>query len=100
MRKIIAGRFVEWDDIKALMNKRKHGVSFDTASLVFADKNRIEVPDEIHSIHEERYKTLGKVGDVLFVVYTEREEAARIITARKATPRERKIYYDCAQIYL
>lgn len=47
-----------------------------------------------HSIDEDRYIALGKVGDVLFVVFTERKETIRLISARLATIAERRIYYD------
>lgn len=86
---------VEWDDNKNAINKRKHNLTFDTASLVFADKCRIEYYDELHSIDEDRYITIGKVDDILFVVFTERPEhdAIRLISARKATASERRLYY-------
>ena len=47
-----------------------------------------------HSTNEDRYIALGVVGDVLFVVYTERKEAIRLISARLATNAERRLYYD------
>ena len=47
-----------------------------------------------HSIHEDRYNTIGMVNDILFVVYTERKENIRLISARLATKTERIIYYD------
>lgn len=62
--------------------------------LVFNDENRIEIYDVVHSQSEDRYNTIGKVHDVLFVVYTERRDNVRIISARIATPKERSIYYD------
>ena len=83
----------EWDDNKNDINKKKHGISFETAAAVFGDDNRLEIPDEMHSIDEERYIVIGLVHKVLFVVYTEREDATRIISARKATPAERRVYY-------
>lgn len=83
----------EWDEEKADINFKKHGILFETAAKVFLDENRIEVYDETHSIGEERYITIGLAGDVLFVVYTERTPKIRLISARLATARERKIYY-------
>lgn len=64
----------EWDENKAKMNYSKHGVRFE----------------------EERYITIGSAGDIiliLFVVYTERNDCIRIISARKATKEEREVYY-------
>ena len=84
---------VEWDDNKNVANIKKHGISFETAALVFADDNRIEYYDKLHSIDEDRYVVLGCVHGILYVVYTMRGEAARIISARMATKLERSIYY-------
>ena len=100
MRKILAGRIVEWDDEKAEINKAKHGISFNAASLVFADKHRLERLDASHGGAEKRWIVLGKAKEILFVVYTERNEASRIISARKANAEERKIYHDYSQAYL
>ena len=84
----------EWDEDKAALNLKKHGVRFETAALVFNDENRIELYDLEHSIFEDRYDTIGMVGEILFVVYTERKSVTRIISARIATPAERRMYYD------
>ncbi len=84
---------VEWDDNKNRINIRKHGISFETAALVFADEERIEYYDKLHSQDEDRYVVLGCVQGILYVVYTMREEAARLISARMARPTERKLYY-------
>ena len=84
---------VEWDDNKNAVNIKKHGISFETAALVFADEERIEYYDKLHSIDEDRYIVLGCVHGILFVVYTMRGDAARIISARVATNAERKLYY-------
>ena len=92
MKDVIAGRLVEWDDRKNEINKQKHGISFELAALVFTDEERIEYLDTIHSVEEERYIVLGRVGKVLFVVYTDRGDASRLISARLATPRERRVY--------
>ena len=83
----------EWDEEKERINIKKHGVSFDVAAQVFFDQNRIEILDDAHSIHEERYVTIGMAGDILFVVYTERTPKIRLISARIATARERRAYY-------
>lgn len=83
----------EWNDEKEKQNIKKHGIPFETAAKVFLDENRIEIFDEAHSIDEDRYITIGLAGDILFVVYTERGTAIRLISARLATPEERKVYY-------
>ncbi len=84
----------EWDVEKNSCNKAKHGISFETAALIFNDKNRIEIFDSKHSSDtEDRYITIGKAGTILFVVYTERKDITRIISARLANKDERKAYY-------
>lgn len=94
MKSLISGRPMEWDDRKNEINKRKHGISFETAAHVFEDINRIEYFDEAHSADEDRFIVLGLVRKVLFVVYTDRGDATRIISARKATKAETEVYYD------
>ncbi len=84
---------VEWDVYKSRLNLKKHKISFLTACRVFGDPYRIEYYDEIHSTSEERYIALGRVEEILFVVYTLRGEALRIISARLATKEERRVYY-------
>jgi hypothetical protein len=84
----------EWDEEKNKINLEKHGIDFETAMLVFNDLQRIEIYDFEHSVEEDRYNTIGMVNDVLFVVYTERKNNIRIISARIATRMERSIYYD------
>ena len=93
MNSNISGIVIEWDDNKNSINKKKHGISFETAALVFADEERIEYYDKLHSIDEDRYVVIGCVHGVLYVVYTMRNEAVRIISARMATKTERNIYY-------
>ena len=83
-----------WDEEKSASNERKHDIDFDTASLVFLDPGRIEEYDGVHSVYEERWLTIGFVrAGVLFVVYTERGEVIRIISARKANKDEQERYY-------
>ncbi len=84
----------EWDDEKNRLNYTKLGINFETACLVFNDEHRIEIYDTEHSVLEDRYNTIGLVGDVLFVVYTERKDHIRLISARMADKKERSIYYD------
>ena len=89
----------EWDSEKAALNRRKHKVSFETATNVFFDENRIEKLDEDHSDDEERWQVIGKVNKILFVIYTEREDRTRIISARKADKDERREYYGNRDVY-
>ena len=84
----------EWDDEKDRANRKKHGISFETASYVFRDEYFIEMYDFEHSVDEDRYIAIGMVGDLLFVVFTERSDAIRLISARLATESERRLYYD------
>ena len=83
----------EWDEEKNLLNVQKHHIGFDTAKKIFNDKSRIEIYDIWHSSVEDRYITIGMVEEVLFVVYTERNRNIRLISARLATEKERRIYY-------
>lgn len=90
----------EWDDEKERKNIAQHGIDFETAAAVFQDINRLEFYDEKHSIDEDRYITIGLIDGeayIVMVVYTEREEAIRLISARKATKQERRMYYDYSQ---
>ncbi|MBQ7702856.1 MAG: BrnT family toxin [Firmicutes bacterium] len=88
--------FFEWDEEKNKRNINNHGIDFETAARVFYDEDRLEYYDAAHSVMEDRYITIGEIKDVLIVmvvVYTERTNAIRIISARKATGRERREYY-------
>ena len=93
MNKKIDEILVEWDENKNQINIKKHGISFETAALVFADEERIEYYDRLHSTDEDRYVVIGCVQGILFVVYTMRGDAARLISARMANSTERRIYY-------
>ena len=84
----------EWDQGKNLINQKKHKISFETAAYVFQDENYIEMYDFEHSTEEDRYIAIGCVGEVLFVVFTERKENIRLISARLAPESERRLYYD------
>lgn len=86
----------EWDREKSRRNLAKHRISFETASLVFNDPEAISVQDRVVE-GEERWLTLGLVsGVVLVAAHTYRdvagEEVIRLISARKATARERQAY--------
>lgn len=81
---------------KNAINIKKHGISFEEAEEVFNDPNSIEFYDGKHSDDEERYICLGDIGGliILYVVYTDRNGLARIISARKAEPKEEAVYYE------
>lgn len=82
----------EWDSEKAIINFNKHGIRFETASKVFADKNKLIRYDEEHP-WEDRYDILGKVGRILFVVCTfKKGDVVHIISARCATKLEKARY--------
>jgi len=86
-----------WDDDKNIANKQKHGISFEEAQTIFFDENAIEFDDPDHSINEERFILLGLNQNfkVLVVCYCYRKDDTeiRIITARKATKKEQKVYF-------
>jgi len=84
----------EWDFYKANLNFTKHRVSFPEAQTVFEDKLSAILPDEDHSLEEERWLVLGmsEKGRVLVVSFAERGDAIRLISARKATKQEIKKY--------
>jgi uncharacterized protein len=83
----------EWDAAKAIASLGKHGVTFDEASTVFADDFSATGRDLDHSVGESRCMTLGlsKGGRVLAVSHADRGGVVRIISARLATPKERRI---------
>lgn len=86
----------ELDGEKDRKNIIKHGIPFKTAILVFSDLDRIEKFDDVHSLDENRYLTIGEIAGafiVVTVVYTERSEIIRIISARRATRIEKEAYY-------
>ena len=94
MQKRIEKVVVEWDVNKEKVNILKHGLSFETAALVFADKNRVEIYDLKHSLYEYRYIVIGMVNKLITVVCTERCKNIRIISARPATAEERRKYRE------
>ena len=83
-----------WDDDKAANNIVKHHVTFDDASSVFADPLAVIFDDEAHSGEETRELILGHSTSnlLLLVSFTERDGVVRIISARRATPKERRDY--------
>jgi hypothetical protein len=86
----------DWDSKKALSNLRKHRVSFEEATTVFADVLAYTFCDPDHSEIEERWLTFGLSSQqrLLVVSHTEDEQNTRIISAREATAYERKIYQE------
>jgi len=86
-----------WDERKDRINRRKHGISFEAAAQVFQDQNVVSYLDLVVD-NEERWHTIGLASglSVLLVVHTSEEihgeEEIRIISARKASPRERALY--------
>jgi hypothetical protein len=89
----------EWDEAKNASNQAKHRLSFETASGVFDDPLHMSRPDRIID-GEQRWMTIGVVGDLTLVVVAhtyrndEDDEVVRIISARKASRRERREYED------
>jgi uncharacterized DUF497 family protein len=91
----------EWDARKARTNLEKHKVSFEEAQTIFVDPFLVTFPDDFHSQTEERFISIGMSTRerVLLVVHIEREEIneriiIRIVSCRKATLSERKIYEE------
>ncbi|MEC4675258.1 MAG: BrnT family toxin [Nitrospirota bacterium] len=93
----------EWNASKAEANLAKHGVSFEEAASVFLDSNGLDGPDLNHSVQEARYLRLGRSsqGRILMVAYTVRRnsdgENIRLISARRASQKERKGYREISK---
>jgi uncharacterized DUF497 family protein len=87
----------EWNETKNRSNKIKHGIDFETARLVFGDPNYVSFVERVYD-GEERWHAIGSIENiiVIVVVHTYREgaseEVIRIISARRATRHERKLY--------
>jgi uncharacterized DUF497 family protein len=86
----------EWDANKARLNLAKHGVHFEEAATVFGDPFSVTIFDPAHSQTEDRFVILGRshLDKLLVVVHTERGDNIRIISARRASRRERKQYEE------
>ena len=84
---------LEYDPVKAAANLKKHGVSFADAQGALFDPLAVTIED-IGAVNEPRYVTIGvgSTGDILVVVYTFRDGEPRLISARRATRRERRTY--------
>jgi hypothetical protein len=89
----------EWDQEKAKNNLKKHKVSFEEGRTVFNDPLSITIADLEHSLDEERYIDIGisAKGQLLVIVYTERDSTIRIISCRTATNSEKKVYEQSRQ---
>jgi uncharacterized protein len=85
-----------WDPRKAVSNRRKHGIDFHEAATVMSDGLAMTFPDVDHATPEARFVTVGvsSRGSVLVVVHSEDKRGIRIISARRATRRERKFYEE------
>ena len=87
----------EWNKLKALANKRKHGVSFEEAQTVFYDEEAVEFDDPDHSQHEDRFIILGmslKLRVLVISHCVRKGDVIRIISARKATRHEAHHYWE------
>ncbi len=86
----------EWDAEKAKSNLGKHKIAFEEAATVFEDILSVTFPDPDHSLGENRYLTMGlsRWQKILVVAHTNRGHRIRIISARKATRKERKFYEE------
>jgi uncharacterized protein len=84
----------EWDNQKAQINFKKHGVSFDEAATIFYDPFYLEDYDEAHSDREDRFKIMGMSsnGRLLVAIYVQRLDRIRIISSRLVSKNERQIY--------
>lgn len=90
---LLEGYSFEWDDNKSKLNYTKHGITFEEAAHIFLDEHAMYYYDELHSDYEDRIKVIGMIDKILVVIYTERGEIYRIISARRANKREKEDYY-------
>lgn len=90
------GYLFEWDAGKAAVNVQKHGVTFDEASTVFGNPLAILRSDPDHSVAEQRYLLLGMSNRhrLLVVAHAERPPRTRLISARRASQKERRTYEE------
>ena len=86
----------EWDEKKAQSNLRKHGISFEEATTAFGDTLSITIDDPLHSQDEDRLILIGLSDDLktLVVVHVEKRDTVRIISARKASKKEKQFYEE------
>ena len=86
---------ITWDPKKAEINVRKHKVRFSDAETVFYDPMALTIKEQTRS-GEQRFVTVGAdaIGRIIVIIYTYREDSIRLISARKATPSERRQYEE------
>jgi uncharacterized DUF497 family protein len=85
----------EWDEQKAELNLKKHGVSFELGTEIFSDPQILSFEDDRKDYGELREVGIGEVeGVILYVVFTVRGDRRRIISTRKANKEEREAYYE------
>ena len=86
----------DWDEDKAAANLKKHGISFEGAKTVFGDPLSVTIDDPAHSASEYRFVDIGTSTSVMIlaVAYSERGKKIRLISCRRATKAERKIYEE------
>ncbi|MBF0315993.1 MAG: BrnT family toxin [Oligoflexia bacterium] len=86
----------EWDKSKALSNLQKHRVSFEEAATIFGDPRAVTIPDLDHSDGEPREVTIGLSCNMIITVvsHTDRHGRIRIISARRATKKEQRVYLE------
>ncbi|MFO7568489.1 MAG: BrnT family toxin [Smithellaceae bacterium] len=89
----------EWDQKKAKNNLKTHDISFDEASTAFGDVLSLVIYDPLHSADEDRFVLIGHShkNRLLVIVHTERGNIIRIISARKATQKEKEQYEENAK---
>jgi uncharacterized protein len=87
---------IEWDPRKAKLNLKKHGVAFEEAATALSDPMAVTGADPDHSDYEDRYITFGVSAKnrVIVVSHTEEGETIRLISARKGSKGERKLYEE------
>lgn len=92
----MSGYLFEWDAEKAEVNRRKHGITFDEATTAFSDPLAMLQADPDHSVGEQRYLVLGMSNrrQLVVVAFAERPPRTRLISARRATRKERKQYEE------
>lgn len=93
MKKTISETPVEWDERKSLANIQKHGISFETAALVFADDDRIEYYDKQHSLEEDRYVVIDASTTYYCCIYHEKRKCTAYIRANGDTDRKEHILW-------
>ncbi len=85
--------FFEWDQEKSRTNKEKHGIDFETAKLLWTDEGRIQI--EMTFPDEKRWALIARVAEKVWTaIYTLRNETVRLISVRRARPKEVRLYEE------